>query len=93
LIIAVNKDWKVFKIMVKSLHKPQGHKDNVEAQLLLFCSLCRDKIFFLPQNVHTVFGMNPASYSMDTGALRPGVKWPGNEVDLSPPARVKVKSG
>jgi hypothetical protein len=45
--------------------------------------------------VHVVqdgYGVHPTSYSMVTGALSPGVKRPGHEVDHSPTASVEVKN-
>jgi hypothetical protein len=36
-------------------------------------------------------GAHPASYPMGTGALSPGVKWPGREADHSPQTNAEVK--
>jgi len=49
-------------------------------------------IFFLCHHVQISHGAHPASYPMGTGALLPGVKWPGYEADDSPPSSPKVKN-
>jgi hypothetical protein len=35
--------------------------------------------------------VHPTSYPMGTGALSPGLKWPGREVDQSSPTSAEVK--
>ena len=47
--------------------------------------------FSLFQNFQTGSGAQPASYTMDTGALSPGVKRSGREPDNSSPSSVGVK--
>jgi hypothetical protein len=42
--------------------------------------------FALRHYVQTGSGSHPASYPMGTGAVSPGVKWPGCEADHSPPS-------
>jgi hypothetical protein len=37
-------------------------------------------------------GAHPASYTMVTGVLSPGVKWPWREADHSPPSSAEVKN-
>jgi hypothetical protein len=49
------------------------------------------KNFFLLHSVQTGSGADPASYSIGTEALSPGIKWPGREADHSPPSSAKVK--
>jgi hypothetical protein len=47
--------------------------------------------FLYSKIVQTGSEVHPTSYPMGTGALSPGVKRPGREVDHSPPASAKVK--
>jgi len=42
--------------------------------------------------IQTDSGVHPASYSMGTGALSPGVKQPGHEADHSPLPSDEVKN-
>jgi hypothetical protein len=52
-----------------------------------------DGISSLCCHVQTSSGAHPTSYPMDTGgALTPGVKWPGHEVDHLLPPSAKVKN-
>jgi hypothetical protein len=41
--------------------------------------------------VQTSSGAHQASYSMGTGSLSLGVKWPGREADHSPPSSAELK--
>jgi hypothetical protein len=52
----------------------------------------QDQEFSLLHAVQTSSGVESTSYSMGTGALSPGVKRPGREVDHSPPASAEVKN-
>jgi hypothetical protein len=47
----------------------------------------------LGSSVQTGSGVHQVSYPMDTGALSPGVKWPGRDADHSPPSSAEVKKG
>jgi hypothetical protein len=51
----------------------------------------RGKRCFL-HSVQTGSGAHPISFQMGTGALSPGVRRPGREVDHSPPYSVEVKN-
>jgi hypothetical protein len=48
------------------------------------------KLFFPPQPSQTGSGANPAPFTIGTGALFPGVKKLGLEIDHSPPASAKA---
>jgi hypothetical protein len=45
----------------------------------------------LLHSVQTVSGAHPASYSIGTGGLSPGVKRPGREADNSPPSSAESR--
>jgi len=51
----------------------------------------KDKRFSLIQKVQASSGCHPASNSMGTGILS-RLKWPGRDVDHSPPTTAKVKN-
>jgi hypothetical protein len=49
--------------------------------------------FSLLHSVHTISGVHPASYPIDTRSFFSGVKWQGCNADNPPPASVEVKNG
>jgi hypothetical protein len=51
----------------------------------------RGKRFSLLHSVQTGSGIHPASYSMGTGALSPGIKWPGMELTTHPHLVLKLR--
>jgi hypothetical protein len=48
--------------------------------------------FCVPQNIRTVSGAHPASYSVGTGFFFLGVNRPWREVDHSPPSTAELKN-
>jgi len=50
-------------------------------------------IFYLHHCIQTGSGAHLHSYPMGTGALIPGIKWPGHKVDHLPPSSAKVRNG
>jgi hypothetical protein len=55
-----------------------------------FLAEARD--FFIFHSFKIVSGAHPVSNPMGTWALSPGVKWPRNETDHSPPSSAEVKN-
>jgi hypothetical protein len=48
--------------------------------------------FSLHQHIQNGNGAQPASYPMGIGDSFPGVKWPGHEIDHSPPSTADAKN-
>jgi hypothetical protein len=67
--------------------------DGLQAGRPGFDSRQTQEIFSLLHSLHTGCEAHPASYPMGTGALSPGEKRPGREVDLSYSSSAEVKNG
>jgi hypothetical protein len=72
--------------------EPSQYSDGLWAGWLMF-NFWQNQDFSRLHNIQTGPGAQLASYPMGTGAISPGIKWLGCEVDCSPPSSAEVKKG